>query len=108
MSGKVLQINFKFNVSASDYEAAVAPLASEIAKVPGLLWKVWLMNEADSEAGGIYLFSDAQSVQDYLGSPIVAGIKSHPALTNITAKVFDTLSEPTRTTRGPLATLIKA
>ena len=49
MPGKILQINFKFHMAREQYEAAVAPLAEPIAAVPGLVWKVWLMNEAEQE-----------------------------------------------------------
>ena len=104
MSGNILQINFNFKVSASEYRQAVEPLASEIAKVPGMQWKVWLMNEEDSEAGGIYWFADAESLKAYLDGPIVAGIASHPALENITVKVFDSIPGLTETTRGPVET----
>lgn len=102
MSEKILQINFKFNVSGEEYEKAVSPVAESIAAVDGLRWKVWIVNEADSEAGGIYLFDDDSSVQAYLAGPIVANIKSHPALSDISSKVFDVMDKPTAVTRGPL------
>jgi len=101
MSGKLLQINFKFKVPAADYVAEVTPLANDIAGVPGLLWKVWLMNEAENEAGGIYWFLDEASLQAYLNGPIVAAVASHPALENITVKAFDNLSRLSEITRGP-------
>jgi hypothetical protein len=41
MSGRIVQINFKFNVSRAEYEQAVSPLAGDIAAVAGLRWKVW-------------------------------------------------------------------
>ena len=102
MSGKILQINFKFNVSALDYVDAVTPLASDIAEVPGLLWKVWLINEAEREAGGIYWFNDNDSLDAYLQSPIVAGITSHPALDEISAKTFDNIAQLSEITNGPV------
>jgi len=102
MSGKILQINFKFKVTAAEYQQAVTPLASEIAKTPGLLWKVWLMNEADSEAGGIYWFNDGDSLNAYLEGPIVAGITSHPALADFSVKVFDNLAPLSEMTNGPV------
>lgn len=43
MSGRILQINFKFNVARSQYEQAVQPLAAPIAAVAGLRWKVWIL-----------------------------------------------------------------
>ena len=102
MSEKILQINFKLNVSGKEYEQAVSPLAEQISAVDGLRWKVWFMNEAESEAGGFYLFDDDSSVQAYLEGPIVAGIKSHPALMDISAKVFDVMEKLTAVTRGPV------
>lgn len=106
MSQKILQINFKFHVPRTDYEAAVAPLAEPIANVPGLLWKVWLMNETEQVAGGIYLFEDGQSLDAYLNSEIVAGIVSHPALTDFSVKQFKVMADVSAVTRGPLEKVV--
>jgi len=102
MSGRILQVNFKFNVPRGDYEHAVAPLANDIAAVSGLGWKVWIMNEAQSEAGGILFFEDDSSLQAYLGGPIVETITSHPALSDFSVKQFDIMQDQTKITRGPV------
>jgi len=102
MSGKLLQINFKLRVPAADYVAEVTSMAEDIARVPGLLWKVWLMNESENEAGGIYWFVDEASLQSYLDGPIVAAVASHPALEQISVKAFDNLSGLSEITRGPV------
>jgi hypothetical protein len=101
-SGKMLQINFKFNMSERDYERALTPLAGDIAAVPGLLWKIWLMNEEEGEAGGIYLFRDEASLEAYLNGPIVTGVCAHPALSGFSLKRFDVMTDPTSVTRGPV------
>ena len=103
MLGKILQINFKFNVPASDYIEAVTPMAHDIAATPGLLWKVWLMNEAEHEAGGIYWFDGPESLQAYLDGPIVNAIKSHPALASVSARTFDSIAHLSKITNGPVA-----
>ena len=102
MSAKILQINFTFSVSRAAYEQTVAPMASDFAAVPGCRWKIWLMNEAESEAGGIYLFEDDASLRTFLGSPLVAAVTSHPALSDFSVKQFETLEAITKVTRGPL------
>lgn len=102
MSPKILQINLKFNVSTGELKEAFTAIANDIAAVSGLRWKVWLLNEAESEAGGIYLFDDAASVNAYLGGPIVAGLQAHEALTEISAKQFDVVEDLTAITRGPI------
>jgi hypothetical protein len=102
MSPKILQINMKFSIPRADLEAAWLPVAQPIADVPGLRWKVWLMNEAEHETGGIYLFENEAAAQAYLDGPIVAAAKASPAVSNISAKLFDVLESHTKITRGPM------
>src|SRR5258708_3828648 len=83
-------------------EKRFAAVAQPIADTPGLRWKVWIMNEESRESGGIYLFDDEASLQAYLAGPIVAGLGAHPALSDISAKVFGVLEESTLVTRGPI------
>lgn len=105
MAGKLLQLNFRFNVPRAEYEQAVAPLADDFAQVPGLVWKIWLMNEVESEAGGIYLFEDESALAAYLDGPLAGAVKSHPALSDMSVKRFDVIEDLTAVTRGPVATL---
>jgi len=102
MSVKILQLNFKFNVSRVEYEQAVSALASEFAAAPGLRWKIWMINEAEQEAGGIYLFDDEASVKALLEGPLVAQVTSHPALSDFSVKQFDVMEDVTAITRGPI------
>ncbi len=102
MSGKILQINFKYSVSGAEYRRAVAPLAEPIAAVPGLRWKIWPINEAESEGGGILLFDDEASMQAYLEGPIAAQVTAHPALSDFSVKQFDIMDNESRVTRAPI------
>ncbi len=104
MAQQVLQVNFKFNVPREQYENTVSPMAQDFAEVPGCLWKVWLMNEKENEAGGIYLFADGASVEKFKSSPLVASVLSHPALSDFSIKQFEVLEKISRVTRAPLAT----
>jgi hypothetical protein len=67
-----------------------------------LRWKIWLMNEKDSEAGGIYLFDDESSLKAYLAGPLAAQVSSHPAISDMSAKPFEVMPEATAVTRGPI------
>lgn len=102
MSARILQINFKFNISPAELMEGFGSLVEPIAKVAGLRWKIWSLNEAEREFGGIYLFDDEASANAYLAGPIVAQLGQHPALHDITAKQFDVLEEPSAVTRGPI------
>ena len=102
MPHQILQVNFKFNVAREQYESTVAPIAQQFAEVPGCVWKIWLMNEKDSEAGGIYLFADEASVDAFKGGPLVAGVLAHPALSDFNIKEFEVLTDVSQITRAPL------
>lgn len=102
MSEKILQLNFRFNVTSAEYEQAVSPLAEKFAAVSGLRWKIWLMNEGESEAGGIYLFDDEASLEAFLDGPLAAAVSSHPALSDMSVKRFDVMDSITAITRGPV------
>jgi Putative mono-oxygenase ydhR len=99
MSGKILQINYKLSGPRAEYEKENLPYAQPIANIPGLRWKVWIINEAQSEAGGIYLFADDAAAQSFVDGPIIAEMKGDPTLS---IKAFDVIAELTNITRGPV------
>ena len=102
MSERIVQLNFKFGVTGTEYQQAVKPLAEEFAALPGLRWKIWMIDETQSEAGGIYLFEDEESVKNFLEGPLAAQVTSHPALSDFSVKQFDVMEEMTTITRGPV------
>lgn len=104
----ILQVNFKLDVPVAEFRAMCEGVAQAIADVPGLRWKMWLLNEQEKEAGGIYLFANEDALNNYLDGPIVAQIKSLPELQNLSMKQFDVMDEVTAVTRGPLPTLAAA
>src|ERR1051325_8325319 len=102
MSQQILQVNLNFSIPRADLEAAWLGFAQPIAETPGLVWKVWLMNEQEKEAGGIYLFESAEAARAYATGPLVAALKASPVVSNISAKTFDVLAEHSAVTRAPL------
>jgi hypothetical protein len=103
MSGTVLQVNFKLNVSPAEYEKTVTPMADAFAEVEGLRWKLWLLNQEESEAGGVYLFEDEPSCAAFLAGPLAAAVKSAPFLRELSIKRFEVMAEVTEITRGPIS-----
>lgn len=102
MAQQILQLNFNFNVTRQEYEQMCSSLAGEFAKVPGCQWKVWLMNEERKEAGGIYLFENEKSLEEFKSSPLAASVLGHPALSNFSVKNFEVLEQPSLVTNAPL------
>ena len=102
MSKKILQINVRFNVSAAELEEEFNTVASHIAAVSGLKWKIFGMNEEQNQATGVYLFEDDDSLISYIEGPIVAAMKDKKAFSDINVKYFDVVENATAITRGPV------
>jgi hypothetical protein len=102
MAQKLVQINVQLRCSAAEYKQAVAPLAQAIADAAGLQWKLWLLNDAEHAASGIYLFADESSARAYLGGAVLARLIGHPLIGDVSIKQFDLLEELTRISRGPI------
>ena len=102
MSRRILQINFIFSTSREEMDAMVSDRAEAIAVVAGMVWKIWIINDEEKETGGLYLFSDESSLDDYINGPLIDGLKNSPAISDITIKKFAFLEAATSITHGPV------
>ena len=98
----ILQINFNLNVPVAEYQKMADSVGHAFADVPGLKRKIWLLNPAAQEAGGIYLFDSQASLDAYLNGPLVAQLRGLTAIRNVSMKQFEVMPEVTALTRGPL------
>jgi hypothetical protein len=100
MSPKVnVQIQFDLR-SPAEYRGLADHVASALAAVPGLLWKIWILDEERARGGGVYLFADRAAATAYLEGPIVSGLRGNPAVSGIEVRLFDVLEGPSAITRG--------
>jgi len=87
----ILQINFALNVPVAEYQKMVDSVALAFLNVRGLRWKIWLLNPAAQEAGGIYLFDSQASLDAYLNGPLVAQLRLLTSIRNISIKQFEVM-----------------
>lgn len=64
--------------------------ARAIAGVPGLIWKVWILDEAASELGGVYLFASRAQAQAYVDGPILDHLRHDPRVVRVEHRIWDT------------------
>jgi Putative mono-oxygenase ydhR len=101
MSPKVnVQIEFDLRCTSAEYRGLADHVAGAIAAVPGLLWKVWILDEERRRGGGVYLFANRVAATAYLEGPIVSRLRGNPAVANVEARLFDVLEGPSVITRG--------
>ena len=77
-------------------------LATDFTNIPGLKWKLWLMNEDRGEAGEIYLFEEEASMHAFMESPIAKEIVDHPMIDQVSIRQFSVMDDITATTLGPV------
>ena len=102
MAKKILQINLRLNISAERLKEEFEHAAVPIAKVSGLTWKIFGIEEERSEACGIYFFEDNKSLEAYIESPIMDRMKTLEFFSDITMKTFDCVEDASAITRGPV------
>ncbi|MDD2368248.1 MAG: monooxygenase [Sulfuricurvum sp.] len=63
----LLQVDFPhYGPFGDELTTAMSDLAKDIANEKGLISKLWTENEANKEAGGIYLFDNEEDAVRYL------------------------------------------
>ena len=98
----VLHLRFKLRVPPDVLLAHSREAATIIASVEGLIWKIWVLNEEESEIGGMYLFADRAAAEAYLNPPIVQAVCSNPAVASTQSQLWDVESSLSALTRAPL------
>lgn len=101
-TGVLLEIDFKYKVSTADFQAAVSPLAKEFAAVDGLRWKIWALDEKNSQFSGILLFDDADKRDAFLKSDLAKTVTTHPALSDFVITPYTVMGAESRVTNAPM------
>jgi quinol monooxygenase YgiN len=97
-------VNFKLkDLSDADYRTACDGLAPELARVPGLLSKIWLADQASNTYGGVYTWVDRQAMDAFARSDIFKAFATNPNFANITSSVFGIMAGPSQVTRASIA-----
>jgi hypothetical protein len=102
MGRTMVQIRYHIQVPLDDYRTAVAPLAPLIADTPGLIWKIWLLDDAARMGGGVYLFVDQAAAQAFLAGPLVAQVRQAAIFSDFQAVQCGVIDELSALTSGPL------
>jgi len=99
----IVQINFPYTESQAEIENHSEEAAGRFTGVDGLIWKIWLVDEATKTAGGIYLFSTRDQAEDYAAGELVKHLKN--VRDNVTVSVFDTIDGAGLVTNAPVELL---
>lgn len=103
MAEKILQVVGRLVVPIDEFERQnTLETAQFFAGLPGMRWKIWIIDRERGEAGGIYLFADEAAFNDYVNGPIMADLRQYPLWTDVRVTSFDYLPEHSAVTRAPV------
>ena len=89
------------DISKAEYlKQMVEPDAPVIAKVPGLVSKVWLADEERNTFGGFYLWESKTVMDDFMQSDLVKAVVSRPFVKDVASVDFEVNQNASRITRG--------
>src|SRR6476660_3660505 len=89
------------DISQAEYlKKMVEPDAPVLAKVPGLISKVWLADEEKNAFGGFYLWEDRTAMQNFMQSDLVKAVVSRPFVKNVSSADFEVNQKASLITRG--------
>lgn len=77
----------------------VDPYAESISKVKGLISKVWLA-DFENKYASVYLWETKEVMEEFMNSPMVAGLAKIPFLKNLTIVEYPVVEEASKITRG--------
>lgn len=102
---KFLQVNYDRELPNDDAGQADGnrKAAGMISNVPGLIWKIWVYDDENRRAGGMYLFESDEAAHAFGDGPMEPSLSSHPGISNITKRYFDVEEGLSRVTHAPFA-----
>jgi hypothetical protein len=88
----------------AEYEAFCQDAVPAIARIDGVVGKLFLADPDSSRCAGIYTFTDRQSAEAYLRSDLFQGaMASNPAIANLRTRGSELLDQPTGALSDALA-----
>jgi hypothetical protein len=89
------------DISQEEYlKNMVEPDAPVLARVNGLISKVWLADTEKNAFGGFYLWESKTAMQDFMNSDLVKSVVSRPYVTNVSSVDYEVNQPASVITRG--------
>jgi hypothetical protein len=102
---KVFTVKYNYSMPTEEFKKITSSVALKFSEVPGLSWKIWLINEDRKEAGGIYLFESAPELERFLNSTLFTALRNNTAISNLQTNTFGVAEAQSMITNAPLMTM---
>jgi len=98
MGQMLVTVRYRVQGDHAHFRHDVKKAAGLIAGIPGLLWKIWGIDEDRDTGVSAYLFASEASARAFIAGPMIERLRSRPDVTDVSfefAPVDQELSEMT-------------
>lgn len=99
-----LQVELELAVAPDVWLARCESAVPTMRRLPGLVWKLWVLDADASRAGGVYLFQNAEAARAYAEGPVLEHLRASPAVKNVGVRLLPVVDALSRQTFGLPAT----
>ena len=100
MQAQLITYQLKDISQAEYHKKMVEPDAPVVARIPGLISKIWLADEEKNAFGGFFLWENKTAMEDFMHSDVVKAIVSRPFVRNVSSVDFEVNQNASLITRG--------
>jgi hypothetical protein len=98
MGQMLVTVRYRVQGDHAHFRHDVKKSAGLIAGIPGLVWKIWGIDEGRDTGVSAYLFASEASARAFIAGPMIERLRSRPDVTDVSfefAPVDQELSEMT-------------
>ena len=106
MTKKILTTKFRYSMPTAELKKIMPVVAPKFSIITGCCWKIWLINEDQKEAGGVYLFESAAALEQFLNSSLLTLVTNNPSLSHFEINTFDVEEAASVITGAPLTKMV--
>jgi len=100
MQAQIITYQLK-DISQPEYlKQMVEPDAPILAKVKGLISKIWLSDTEKNSYGGFYLWESKAAMEEFMHSDLVKAVVSRPYVKNVSSVDYEVNEKASLITRG--------
>lgn len=93
-----LQVELTLAVPPGEWLSHCEQAVPAMRRLAGLAWKLWVLDEEQGTAGGLYLFRDVDAARAYADGPVIERLRRSPAVKDLRVRLLplvDSLSQRT-------------
>lgn len=95
-----LHVEVALNATPAEWLALCESAVETMNRLPGLVWKLWVLDRDAGSAGGVYLSEDLASAQAYAEGPVLEHLRRSGAARAVEVRLLPLVDALSRRTRG--------